>query len=223
MNGVHDMGGMHGMGPIAPQRDEPVFHEPWEGRVYAMVRAVGAWRKWNIDASRHQRELIPPADYLRMSYYEKWLTGLIELMVKRGLVTRAEIESGHASPTAPKAQPALTADKVAPLTAKGSPAAREARTAPRFQAGSAIMTRNIHPEGHTRLPRYARAKHGTIDRVHGMFVFPDTNASFQGENPQYLYSVRFSARELWGEQASSEDAVYIDLWESYLEVTRAQP
>jgi len=219
MNGVHDMGGMHGMGPVAPERDEPVFHEPWEGRVYAMVRAMGAWRKWNIDASRHQRELIPPAQYLRMSYYEKWLTGLVELMVKHGLVTRAEIESGHATPAAPKAQPALAADTVATLTAKGSPADRKTQAAPRFQPGNAIITRNIHPAGHTRLPRYARAKRGTIDRVHGVFVFPDTNAAFQGESPQHLYSVRFTARELWGNQApaSAEDAVYIDLWESYLD------
>jgi nitrile hydratase subunit beta len=220
MNGVHDMGGMHGMGPIAPEHAEPVFHEPWEGRVFALVRAMGTWRKWNIDASRHQRELIPPADYLRMSYYEKWLTGLTELMIKRGLVTRAEIGSGHASPATPRAKPTLTADQVATFTAKGSPADREAaRTAPLFQVGSAVMTRNIHPEGHTRLPRYARGKRGTIDRIHGVFVFPDTNAAFQGENPQYLYSVRFTARELWGEQerASPDDAVYIDLWESYLE------
>ena len=220
MNGVHDMGGMHGMGPVAPERAEPVFHEPWEGRVFALVRAMGAWRKWNIDASRHQRELIPPADYLRMSYYEKWLAGLIELLVNRGLVTREEIESGKAAPLTPKVHPALTPDKVAVLTDKGSPAERPAHAGtPRFRAGSAIVTRNIHPEGHTRLPRYARARHGTIDRIHGVFVFPDTNAAFQGEHPQYLYSVRFAARELWGDQerAASEDAVYIDLWESYLD------
>jgi nitrile hydratase subunit beta len=217
MNGVHDMGGMHGMGPIQPERDEPVFHARWEGRVFAMVRAMGAWRKWNIDASRYQRELIPPADYLRMSYYEKWLAGLVELMVKKGLLTREELDGARASPTAPEAQPALTPEKVPVLTAKGAPANRESDTAPLFQAGDPIRTRNIHPEGHTRLPRYARAKRGTIDRVHGVFVFPDTNAAFRGENPQHLYSVRFAARELWGEQAAATDAVYIDLWESYLE------
>jgi nitrile hydratase subunit beta len=217
MNGVHDMGGMHGMGPIQPEPDEPVFHAHWEGRVFAMVRAMGAWRKWNIDASRYQRELIPPADYLRMSYYEKWLAGLVELMVKRGLLTREELETGRASTTAPKAQPALTPDKVPMLTAKGAPANRESGAAPALRAGDPIRTRNIHPEGHTRLPRYARAKRGTIDGVHGVFVLPDSNASFRGENPQYLYSVRFAARELWGEQAAAADAVYIDLWESYLE------
>lgn len=220
MNGVHDMGGMHGMGPIQPEHDEPVFHARWEGRVFAIVRAMGAWGKWNIDASRHQRELIPPAEYLRMSYYEKWLAGLLELMVKKGLVTREEIASGRASSSAPSGvRPALTAERVPLLTAKGSPANRAAHTAPLFQPGDIIRTRNINPVGHTRLPRYAREKRGVIDRVHGAFVFPDTNAAFQGENPQHLYSVRFSARELWGEQAAAQDCVYIDLWESYLKLS----
>jgi len=221
MNGVHDMGGMHGMGPIQPEHEEPVFHARWEARVFAIVRAMGAWGKWNIDASRHQRELIPPAQYLQMSYYEKWLAGLLELMVKKELVTREEIATGRASMTAPpKAQPALTAGKVASLTAKGSPANRALREAPLFQPGDIIRTRNINPVGHTRLPRYARAKRGVIDRVHGAFVFPDTNAAFQGENPQHLYSVRFCARELWGEQAGARDCVYLDLWESYFEPCR---
>ena len=218
MNGVHDMGGMHGMGPIQPEDNEPVFHAHWEARAFAIVRAMNAWGKWNIDASRHQRELIPPAEYLRMSYYEKWFAGLLELMVKTDLVTREEIATGRASSaTPPKTQPALTAAKVASFTSKGSPANRVVRAPPLFQPDDAIRTRNINPLGHTRLPRYARAKRGVIDRVHGAFVFPDTNAAFQGENPQHLYSVRFSARELWGEQAAARDCVYLDLWESYLE------
>jgi len=218
MNGVHDMGGMHGMGPIQPESDEPVFHARWEARVFAIVRAMSAWRKWNIDASRHQRELIAPAEYLRMTYYEKWHAGLLELMVKKGLVTREEIATGRASPaTLPKVQPALTAEKVAAFTAQGSPTNRAIRTPPLFQPDDMIHTQNINPLGHTRLPRYARAKRGVIDRVHGAFVFPDTNAAFQGENPQHLYSVRFCARELWGEQAAARDCVYLDLWESYLE------
>src|SRR5579859_856981 len=103
MNGVHDMGGMHGMGPIEYERDEPVFHARWEARALALMLAMGAWRKWNIDASRHSRELIPPADYLRMSYYEKWIEGLVELSIKAGLITRAEIESGRPAPGSAKA------------------------------------------------------------------------------------------------------------------------
>jgi nitrile hydratase beta subunit len=217
MNGIHDMGGMHGMGPIAPETNEPVFHAHWEARVFAMVRAMGAWRKWNIDASRHQRELIPAAESLRMSYYEKWLSGLIDLMLAKGLVTRAEFASGRAAPATPKAMPALTADSVATLTAKGSPSNRDVRAKQRFQSGHLVRARNMNPVGHTRLPRYVRGKLGTIESLHGVFVFPDTSAHFKGENPQDLYSVRFSARELWGEEASARDCVYVDLWDDYLE------
>ncbi len=217
MNGIHDMGGMHGMGPILPETNEPVFHAHWEARVFAMVRAMGAWRKWNIDASRHQRELIPAAESLRMSYYERWLSGLIDLMLAKGLVTRAEVDSGRAAPAAPKATPALTAGAVAALTARGSPSDRDVRTRQRFQSGQLVRARNMNPVGHTRLPRYIRGKSGTVERLHGVFVFPDTNAHFKGENPQHLYSVRFSARELWGEEAPARDWVYVDLWDDYLE------
>jgi nitrile hydratase beta subunit len=217
MNGVHDMGGMHGMGPIQTEKNEPVFHAPWQGRAYAVTRAMGAWRKWNLDAARYQRELIAPADYFTMSYYERWIAGLVELMVKTGLVTRAEIESGKPDPGSQKHTPALTADKVSTLTAKGVPAKRDVPVGARFQAGARVRSRNINPVGHTRLPRYARGKVGTIHRDHGVFVFPDTNALFLGENPQRLYSVRFAARELWGEQAPAQDSVYLDMWDSYLE------
>jgi len=217
MNGVHDMGGMQGMGPIEPEANEPVFHTRWEARAFALTLAMGAWRKWNIDASRHSRELIPAAEYLRMSYYEKWIAGLIELSIKCGLVTREEIDSGCPAEGSPKAVPPLTADKVAKTLAKGGPANRDVAVAPRFQVGQRVRARNIHPVGHTRLPRYARGKLGAIDRDHGVHVFPDTNAHFRGEKPQHVYSVRFAARELWGEQAAPRDAVYIDLWDDHLD------
>ena len=216
MNGVHDMGGMHGMGPVEYEKNEPVFHARWEGRVYAMMRAMGAWGRWNIDASRYSRECIPPAEYLRMSYYEKWLAGLIEIAIQSGLLTRPEIDGGKPAPGSVKAIPPLTADKVAAL-GKGPSPKRDAPGPGRFRLGQQVRARNIHPLGHTRLPRYARGKTGTVDRDHGVYVFPDTNAHFQGENPQHVYSVRFSARELWGEQAAPRDAVYIDLWDDYLE------
>lgn len=214
---MHDMGGLQCMGPIHPEKDEPVFHARWESRVFALARSMGAWGKWNIDASRFQREQIPPAQYLRMSYYEIWFTGLIELLVAKGLATREEVTRGHPNPGTQPATPALTVDKVAALVARGSPANRATQATPRFQVGQSVRARNIHPTGHTRLPRYARAKHGTIERVHGVFVFPDTNAAFQGETPQTLYSVKFAARELWGAAAAARDTVFIDLWESYLE------
>ncbi len=217
MNGVHDMGGMHGMGPVKHEKDEPVFHAPWEGRTFALTLAAGAWGKWNIDAGRHEIELIPPAQYLRMSYYERWYVRLVELLAKRELVSREELETGHAKPGVPKASPRLTAGQVPALLSAGALASRRIAESPRFQPGQRVRARNIHPAGHTRLPRYARGKQGTIDRHRGGFVFPDTNAHFLGEKPQHVYSVRFAARELWGDQASPRDAVYIDMWDDYLE------
>lgn len=217
MNGIHDMGGMHGMGPMEEEKNEPVFHHEWEGRIFAMNRAMGAWRKWNLDASRHSRELIPPAEYLRMSYYERWITGLVELIAKSGLATRSEIENGTPAAGSAKAVPALTPEKAMTMIARGLPASRDVNVAARFQANQRVRARNMHPVGHTRLPRYVRGKLGLIARDHGVFVFPDTNAHFQGEKPQHVYSVRFTARELWGEQAAPRDSVYVDLWDDYLE------
>jgi nitrile hydratase len=217
MNGIHDMGGMHGMGPIEYEKDEPVFHARWEARVYAMNRAMGAWRKWTLDQSRHGIEQLAPADYLRMSYYEKWFVRLINNMIKTGLVSQEEVQTGRAAPGSAKATPPLTAEMVPKWVTRRNSARRTSRSSPRFKAGQRVRARNIHPTGHTRLPRYARGRVGTIDRIHGVFLFPDTNAHGLGEKPQHVYSVRFTARELWGEQVSPRDSVYIDLWEDYLE------
>ncbi|HTI42943.1 MAG TPA: nitrile hydratase subunit beta [Vicinamibacterales bacterium] len=217
MNGVHDMGGMHGMGPIQLEKNEPVFHARWEARVFALNRLVGAWGKWNIDASRHVKELIPPAEYFRISYYEKFLVGMTELLVNSGLVTRAELESGKPARDSKKMSPPLTVDKVPLFVAKGVPASRNVPVEAKFRVGQRVRARNLNPTGHTRLPRYARGKPGTIERDHGVFVFPDTNAHFLGENPQHLYSVRFAARDLWGDEAAPQDAVYVNLWDSHLE------
>jgi nitrile hydratase subunit beta len=217
VNGIHDMGGMHGMGPIEDERNEPLFHHPWEGRVFALRRAMGAWRKWNIDVSRHEVELVPPADYLRMSYYERQLAAFVVLLAKRGLITSAELETGRPAPDSPVAVPALGPDGVAELVVKGVPTSRDVPVAPSFQVGQIVRARNINPLGHTREPRYVRGKLGTIHRDHGVFVFPDTNAHFLGEKPQHVYSVRFAARELWGRQAAPQDCVYVDLWDDYLE------
>lgn len=217
MNGVHDMGGMHGMGSIQPEPDEPVFHERWEARAFALARAMGAFGRWNIDASRHQRELIPPAEQLRMSYYERWLAGLTQLLLKHGFISVEELASGKAAPGCAKQTPALMAQGVSGFVAKGSPASRESGSPPSFEPGDPVRARNLNPTGHTRLPRYVRGKNGVIDRVHGVFVFPDTNAHFLGERPQHLYSVRFEAQELWGAHSMASGAVYVDLWEEYLD------
>jgi nitrile hydratase len=216
MNGVHDMGGMQNMGPVQAEKNEPVFHAPWEGHVLAMLLAMLPWGKWTAGFNRHQLERIPPDQYLQMSYYEKWLAGLVEGLVKTGFVTRAEIDSGMPAPGSPRQIPALTVDKV-PALVNGTSPSRNVAVAAQFQPGERVRARNINPLGHTRLPRYARDKAGTIARDYGVSVFPDTSALFLGDKPQHVYSVRFTARELWGEQANPRDTVYIDLWDDYLE------
>jgi nitrile hydratase subunit beta len=217
VNGVHDMGGMHGMGPIRREDNEPVFHEEWEGRVYAITRALRTGGI-NIDASRRAIEQIPAADYLRMSYYEKWVTRNIELLIERGIVAREEIESGKPAVGSQKATPALTAAAAQNAAyIRGNFLRPEADAKAHFKVGQHVRARNLNPTGHIRLPRYVRGRSGVVDRHHGIFVFPDTNAHFLGEHPQHLYSVRFAARELWGESASARDSVHLDLWDSYLE------
>ena len=219
MNGVHDMGGMHGMGPVHAEENEPVFHEPWEGRIYAINRAMRAWRKWNLDNDRHALELLPPADYLRMSYYERWLTRLPLQLVKHGVVTREEIDSGKAAANSTKVAPAFTMATSNRWLNRGIASSHDPEVRPLFKAGQRVRARNIHPTGHTRLPRYARGRTGVVQRDHGVYVFPDTNAHSNGEKRQHVYSVRFAARELWGETASPRDSVYLDLWDDYLERT----
>jgi nitrile hydratase beta subunit len=217
VNGVHDMGGMHGLGPIAPEPDEPLFHEPWEARALALTLAAGAWGRWTIDTSRHARESIPGPDYLRMSYYEKWITGLETLLTGTGLVTDEELAGGRPDPASAILVPPLTADRVAASLARGGPSSRPAAAGPTLAPGDRVRARNINPVGHTRLPRYARGHAGVITHAHGAHVFPDTNAHGGGEQPQPLYQVRFEAAELWGPDADGLSAVYLDLWESYLE------
>jgi nitrile hydratase len=214
VNGVHDMGGRHGAGPVAPEADEPVFHNDWERRVHAMVLASPT--RGNIDAGRHRRELIPPAEYLRMSYYERWLEGLCAMLLDGGAVTAAELDSGRADRAAAKGKPRLAApDVTAALTRQGSYVRQG--PAPAFQPGERVRTRNMHPLGHTRLPWYARDKEGVVERLHGAHVFPDSHAHGRGEDPRPLYRVRFSARTLWGADAPERDSVSLDLWEPYLE------
>jgi nitrile hydratase len=218
MNGVHDMGGMHGMGPVVHEKDEPVFHEEWEGRVYALTRLVRAGGgRWNIDAGRYEIERIAPAEYLRMSYYERWAWRLPIQAIKMGLVTQAEVESGSPAPGSAKATPQLTAASVPAMVATRMSTKRDVDVKATFKRGQRVRARNMHPTGHTRLPRYARGKVGAVAEDRGVFVFPDTNAEFLGEKPQHLYSVRFTARELWGDRASPRDSVYLDLWDDYLE------
>jgi len=218
MNGVHDMGGMHGMGPVQPEVNEPVFHERWESRVYVLSRAIGSWRKWNIDTGRYYIERIAPAEYLRMSYYERWFARLVELLVQTKMVTQEEVRTGVPEPGSRKASPPLRADRVPAIALNRNIESNiDPSVRPKFKAGQRVRALNIQPLGHTRLPRYARGKTGKIDRDHGVYNFPDTNADGRGTKRQHVYAVRFSARELWGAQAPASDFVYLDLWDDYLE------
>jgi nitrile hydratase len=219
MNGVHDMGGMHGFGPV--ERDEATFHGQWEKRVHAMRSLTGGIAARNIDDGRHAIERMEPAAYLRSSYYERWLAALETGLVEHGVLDRSEIDARAES---------FRQDPGATVPTRSDPAAAErARAprrayqpspdgpAPRFAPGDRVVTRNVHPPGHTRLPRYARGRRGQIDRVHGIHTFPDTNAHGLGPQPHPLYCVRFEAEELWGRSADGRGGVYLDLWESYLE------
>ena len=217
MNSMHDMGGMHGLGPIAPEVDEPLFHAPWEPRALALMLAVAAWGRWSLDGSRHAREKIPGSDYLRMSYYETWIEGLTALMLGAGLISPAELASGRPDPGAVKAAAPLSAELAVSGIAEGSRSDRPTDAAPTYGVGEAVRARNINPTGHTRLPRYARGHVGVISADRGAHVFPDASAHGLGEQPQRLYQVRFAARELWGEAARAGDEVILDLWESYLD------
>ena len=217
MNGIHDMGGMNGLGPVRPGADEAPFHAPYEARAFAHLLALGALGKWNNDMVRSHFENFVATDYLRMTYFERWNAGLIELLVETGVITRAEAANGRADPASGKAVPALAPDSVRAMIAAGEPFDRVLSTAPRFREGETVRTKNLHPIGHTRMPRYARDKSGVVQRCHGGFVFPDQNARSLGEQPQHLYSVRFEAEELWGsERGARRCAVFIDLWEAYL-------
>jgi nitrile hydratase len=199
-----------------------VFHARWEAEVLAVMRAGGARGLYNIDEFRHGIERMAPAEYLRASYYEKWLDGITRLLVEKGVVSESELatraEFFRARPEAPATAPVRGP---LPAAVRASwdwlqDSARDIRVAPRFKPGDVVVTRNDRPRGHTRLPRYARGKRGVIHCLHGVHVFPDSNAHGQGEQPQPLYSVRFEARELWGESAEPNQQVHLDCWESYL-------
>jgi len=217
MDGVHDMGGMHGFGKVEPERDEPVFHAEWEGRTLALNRALGYTGIWTIDQTRFGIESLPPDVYLSASYYKKWAVRLENLLVELGLVGTDELKAGHALRPGKTLKRKLTAAEVPNTLTRGS-YARPTNTAARFKPGDRVRTKNIHPTTHTRLPRYARDRVGVIEAVRGCHVFPDTVAIGKGENPQWLYTVLFEGRELWGDNADPSLKVSIEAFEPYLDL-----
>ena len=222
MNGAQDLGGMQAIGPIEPEADVASFHADWERRVLAITLAMGATGKWNIDTSRAARESLPPAQYLASSYYEIWFEGLKKLLLNTGLATAEEIATGESKVAAAPVPRVLMADQVAATLLRGSPVARPASAKARFKVGDIVRTLQMHPRTHTRLPRYCRGKRGQIILVHGAHVFPDTNAIGLGEQPQWLYTVRFDASELWGKDTTAA-SVSVDCWEPYLDYPDVEP
>jgi nitrile hydratase subunit beta len=221
VNGVHDLGGMHGFGPVEIERDEPVFHHDWERRAFALTLAAGYLGKWNIDQSRHAREQMHPADYLATTYYEHWLFGLEWLLHEAGLVTRDELQArilGRAGAVRPVPGARVLAARDVETTLRSSRTSKaDEDVPPRYEVGARVVAKNINPPGHTRLPRYARGKRGEIALDHGVWVFADASGNGLGRKPQHCYSVRFTARELWGDGSPAADAVHLDLWDDHLE------
>lgn len=216
MNGVHDMGGMQGFGPVTVELDEPAFHEPWEGRVLALSRAILYSRAWNLDMFRDSQERLPARVYLSVSYYHRWLLGLTQSALEKGFVTQDELAAGHASGPGKPVQRTLTQNDVSAGFIRppfGRPPTREAR----FKPGDRVRTRNLHSPGHTRLPRYARDKDGIVEAVRGCHVYPDAVVAGRGEDPQWLYTVAFPGRELWGPDADATLTVSIEAFEPYLD------
>ena len=217
MNGAQDMGGKHGFGPVEPESNEPVFHDEWEKRAFALTLAMGMPGGWNIDMSRFARENRPPAEYLSMSYYQIWFAALEHMAKERGLVSDDEIEAGHSLRTAKPVKRVLSPTDVAKTLHRDGPTERDTKTKSQFKPGDRVRAKNINPPTHTRLPAYVRGHVGTIERVIGCHVFPDSNATGAGEDPQWLYTVCFDGRELWGADGDPTSKVSVDAWQPYLE------
>lgn len=221
MNGVHDMGGMQGFGRVMPEANEPLFHAPWESRAMAVTVAMGASGQWNIDLARSARESLPPSIYLSSSYYEIWIRALEQLALERGMVTASELSRGQMQdPPRPVAR-VLKLETVDAALAAGSPTLRETSSPARFAIGQHVRARNIHPQGHTRLPRYVRGHTGKVVMVHGAHVYPDSHVERAlppfNTNAEWLYTVVFEGPELWGDDADPQVQVSVDAWEPYLE------
>ena len=222
MNGVHDMGGMQAFGPILREHNEPYFHEAWEERVFGLFFGCFAGGHFNVDMFRAEIERMPGDEYLRSSYYEHWFHAIEHLLLANGTLTREAIDQAcrrggaigvnRAAPTN-----ALPVEMVDGLIRTGASTRMQEMIAPRFKVGDRIRARDHNPVTHTRIPRYIKGRSGVVQRDHGVFSFNDTVAHGLGHEPQHVYSVRFMARELWGEQASVHDSVCIDLFESYMD------
>lgn len=218
MNGVHDMGGMHGFGPVEEEANEPRFHAPWEARMHVLAH-LGFY---NGEEFRSGIERMDPVAYLAASYYERWIATAETNLIEKGVLTREEIEARHALYAADPARPVPRNDD--PAIAEQARSRRRGTEPPdtdppppRFAEGAVVRARNINPVGHTRMPRYVRGKQGTIVVVRKRMIYPDTHFDGNPGEWQWVYTVRFAAPELWGDAADATASVAIDLWEAYLD------
>jgi nitrile hydratase len=211
-----DLGGHDGYGAVRAEPEDQLFHAPWEPRVLALTLAMGATGLWNLDNTRAARETL--ADYCELSYYQIWLAGLEKLLLQSGALQAGELEQGRSLQPALAVARVLHADGVAAALARGAPTVRPPGSPARYGLGQWVRTTAAAPPHHTRLPGYARGKRGVIERVHGAHVFADSHAQNLGERPQWLYTVAFDERELWGASTAPQQAcVSVDAWEPYLE------
>jgi nitrile hydratase len=212
-----DLGGRADQRAVLPEPEGELFHAPWEPRVLALALAMGAAGLWNMDMNRSARETLE--NYAALSYYEIWLAGLEKQLLQRGAIADDEITAGRMTRPPIPVPRVLAAEAVAGVLATGAPVSRAANHPARFTVGQAVRTRGEARPHHTRLPAYARGKRGTIERLHGAHVFADSNAQGLGERPQWLYTVVFTAQELWGEPVTptAPRSVSVDAWEPYLE------
>lgn len=218
MDGIHDMGGIHGFGPVPYTENDPPYHDDWEPRVFGMVLAATVPNWMNLDYSRHSLERIPPDVYLSSSYFERWLYGAIMRQVEAGQVTMEELAAGRSNQAPAPSNEAVPPEAIDPY--QYATFHQEIEAQPHYNVGDTVLTGNPQSRGHTRLPRYARNKRGVIHLHHGAHVLPDTNAHGGGECPTHLYTVKFSAQELWGPEGSPVDHMFVDVWECHLESTR---
>jgi nitrile hydratase len=214
MDGVHDLGGREGFGPILDKDDERPFHAEWEMRAFG-IKEVAA-TSWTLDWFRHCRELIGPVDYLTRPYFDQRITAVAAQMVDEGYLTLDEIKAGVAAFAPKPSRPPPTPEAVRAFVKTPTSFAVSANTPPRFALGEKVRCRLDGGSGHTRLPGYVRGRAGAVHAHHGGHVLPD--ASAHGEKRgEHLYTVSFASSDLWPEAKGRADRVFVDLWESYLE------
>ena len=216
MSGIHDMGGVPGYGRVEPEEDEPVFHSEWEGRIFGLVISV------KDGLSRPRLESLDPDEYLS-GYYRRWMLALERGLIERGLLSAEELEArtdyfhNHpgASPTR-NVDPALT-ERVRTDMYRQRQVRKEAAQPPAFEVGDRVRARRIRHGGHTRLPGNVQGKRGVVSAIYAAYDVPDENSGDEVAPAQHLYSVRFEGPEVWGASAESGTALYIDMWEGYLD------